>query len=160
MNLLERLLGRPAPRRPDPRAMVSLVVLFSSYEELTCDLVRERLDRAFPGWFIPPREKGTFVVDGVPPGMQFFVNSALPGAGGTFLLFNVPGPYSDVSGYAKLIKDKDMRASALAQRQWHPVRRPAILARTCPGTARSNEKGPRSSRGPFTNPAKEDQAVW
>jgi hypothetical protein len=101
--------------------MVSLVVLFNSYTEWTCDLVRERLEGPFPGWFVPPREKGTFVVDGVPPGMQFFLNSAIPGASGTFLLFNVPGPYTDVSGFHKLIGDKAMRASAVAQKCWMSV---------------------------------------
>lgn len=121
MSLLGKLFSRPKPRRPDPREMVSLVVLFSSYEELNCDIVRKRLDGAFPGCFIPPREIGTFVVDGDPPGMQFFVNSAIPGAGGTFLLFNVPGPYTDVSGFAQLIDDKAMRASAVAQRSWLSV---------------------------------------
>jgi hypothetical protein len=121
MNMLGKLFGRPKPRRPHPEEMVSLVALLPAYSELTCDIIRERLDGAFPGWFIPPREQGTFVVEGEPPGFQFLINSAIPEATGMFLLLNAPGPYTEVSGFAKTIVDEDIRARAVAQQSWLSV---------------------------------------
>ena len=56
------------------REMVSLVVLSNTHVELTVDQVREKLDELYPGQFLPPRDKGNFVVEGSVPG-QFLIQS-------------------------------------------------------------------------------------
>jgi len=42
--------------------MVSWVVLANSYTELTIESLRQKLDEIYPGEFLPPRQKGNFVV--------------------------------------------------------------------------------------------------
>jgi hypothetical protein len=97
------------------RKMVSWVVLSDTYVELSLEVLRKKLDEIYPGEFLPPRERGNFVVDGTVPG-QFLIQSAVSGEAGTFLLNSVPGPYSDVSDFARFIKDQTVRKKALAQR--------------------------------------------
>ena len=98
--------------------MIGWVVLSTSWTELTVDSLRARPDRVFPGEFLPPRERGTFVIDGPIPRAQFFINSAIANASGTFLLDSVPGPYAEVSGFAAHIGDRELRDLALAQQAW------------------------------------------
>lgn len=101
--------------------MVSGVVLSKTWVELTVGTLRARLDRAFPDAFLPPRERGTFVVAGPMAGMQFLINSAIAGAAGTFMLNSVPGPYSEFSDFADRIDDPRLKALALAQDAWLSV---------------------------------------
>ncbi len=97
--------------------MLSGVVLSMSWVRLDADTLRARLDAAFPGEFLPPRDQGTFVVDG-PVRAQFLINSAIPGAAGTFMLFSMPDRYSEVSDFAKHIDDPGLRALATGQAAW------------------------------------------
>ncbi|HEX5211220.1 MAG TPA: hypothetical protein VFW22_05755 [Pseudolabrys sp.] len=101
--------------------MVSGVVLSMSWVELTLDAVRARLDKVFPGEFLPPRGEGTFVIEGPLAPEQYFVNSAIAGASGTFFLNSVPDRYAEVSNFANLIADEKLRALALAQEAWLSV---------------------------------------
>jgi hypothetical protein len=101
--------------------MVGWVVLSKSWVELTTDSLRARLDRAFPGEFLPPRERGTFVVAGPVTGAQFLINSGIADAAGVFLLNSVPGPYTEVSDFAAHIDDPRLRALAVTQQAWLSV---------------------------------------
>ncbi len=103
------------------REMISLVVLSNSYVELTLDALRERLEQVYPGRFLPPREKGTFIVDGNVPGVEFLIQSDIPGAAGMFLLYSVPGPYTEFSDFAEHIPDASLRQLARAQACWLSV---------------------------------------
>jgi len=70
--------------------MISWVVLSDTYVDLDVDLLRAKLAEIYPGQFLPPRDKGNFVVNGTVPG-QFFVNANVPNAAGMFLVMSVPG---------------------------------------------------------------------
>jgi hypothetical protein len=121
MRFLEKLFGRWKKARSSPhrdREMVGLVVLSTSYVELNLDGLRENLDRIYPGHFLPPRERGTFIVEGSVPGAEFLIQSDIPGAAGTFLLHSVPGPYTHVSNFAAHIADASLRRLAHAQTCW------------------------------------------
>jgi hypothetical protein len=98
--------------------MIGWVILCGRKVELTEDTLRVRLDRIYPGEFLPPRQQGTFVVAGPVAGMQFMVKSAITGAMGIFILHTVPGPYTDVSPFARHIQDVSLRRTAVAQRAW------------------------------------------
>ncbi|HLJ65656.1 MAG TPA: hypothetical protein VKT70_16210, partial [Stellaceae bacterium] len=50
------------------REMVSWVVLANTYIDYTVDSLRAKLDEIYPGQFLPPRDKGNFVIDGPTPG--------------------------------------------------------------------------------------------
>jgi hypothetical protein len=100
--------------------MVSGVVLANTYLHLTLELVRAKLDEVFPGEFLPPREQGSFVVDGTVPG-QFFIKANMLGSTGMFFLHNVPGSYREFSSFAHAIPDPSMRRKAVAQRCWLSV---------------------------------------
>jgi hypothetical protein len=98
--------------------MVSLVVLYDAYIELDLDALRQALDDVFPGEFLPPREQGSFVVDGTVPGATFMIKSAVQGAAGLFMLNNVPGPYTEFSDFADYINDPALRERAEALSCW------------------------------------------
>jgi hypothetical protein len=100
--------------------MVSWVVLADTYVDLDVDLLRVKLDEVYPGQFLPPRQKGNFVVYGPGPG-QFFVQANMPGAAGMFLVPSVPGPYTEFSDFQKNISDHALRRKAEAQRCWLSV---------------------------------------
>jgi hypothetical protein len=100
--------------------MVSWVVLANTFVDLTLDSLRAKLDEIYPGQFLPPREKGNFVVDG-PTAGGFFIQASMPGAAGMFLLHNVPGPYWKFSGFLKSIRDASIQREAMAQRCWLSV---------------------------------------
>jgi hypothetical protein len=123
MRLLETLFGRrrAASQRARDREMISLVVLSNSYVELTLDVLREQLDQIYPGYFLPPRERGTFVVEGSVDSAEFLIQSDIPGAAGMFLLHSVPGPFSAVSNFAAHIADASLRQLAEAQTCWLSV---------------------------------------
>lgn len=101
--------------------MVGWVVLSMTYVTLTEATLRARLDALFPGAFLPPRERGTFVIAGPIAGAQFMINSAIAGASGTFMLNSVPGFYTEVSDFADHIADKTLRRLAIAQECWLSV---------------------------------------
>jgi hypothetical protein len=103
------------------REMISLVVLSNSYVELTLETLRASLDQIYPGYFLPPREKGTFVIDGNEPGLEFLIQSDISGAAGMFLLYSVPGPYTAFSDFAGHIADAPLRRLAEAQTCWPSV---------------------------------------
>lgn len=103
------------------RDMVSLVVLSNSYVELTLASLRERLDRVHPGYFVPPRQQGTFVIDGNSPNVEFLIQSVIPGAAGMFFLYTVPGSYTEFSEFADHIPDDGLRELAQAQACWLSV---------------------------------------
>ena len=103
------------------REMVSWVVLFDSDLEFTEEQLRAELDRLWPGEFLPQRDNGSFVVGGAPPGIGFMIQSRVPGASGTFLLHNVPAPYSEFSDMVERIPDASLRDIAKAQGCWISV---------------------------------------
>lgn len=105
--------GLPA----DSGEMVSLVVLYQDYVELTVESLREILNEVFPGEFLPPGDRN-FVVDGAVPGATFMIKCAVHNAAGLFMLHNVPGPYTEFSEFAQHIADPALRASAEAQSAW------------------------------------------
>jgi hypothetical protein len=125
MTFLKNLWGRwakaPTSPRHHDREMISMVVLSSCYVELTLDMLRASLDRVYPGQFLPPRERGTFVIDGEIPGATFLIQSDIPGATGMFLLHNVPAPYTEFSDFAARIADASLRRLAQAQTCWLSV---------------------------------------
>jgi hypothetical protein len=98
--------------------MIGWVVLSESWVELTEETLRAQLDRLYPGEFLPPRERGTFVVAGAVDDIQFLVNSAIAGATGLFMLQSVPGPYTEFSPFAGHIQDAALRRIAIAQQAW------------------------------------------
>jgi len=100
--------------------MVSWVVLANSYLDFGVDDVRQKLDEVYSGEFLPPRQKGNFVVAGPPPG-QFMIFSSVSGAAGIFLLNSVPGPYTHFSKFAEAIADPSLRASIAKQCCWLSV---------------------------------------
>lgn len=100
--------------------MVSWVVLVGAYADISLDEVRQKLDDVYPGQFLPPRQKGNFVVRGPAPG-QFMIFSNIPGAAGIFLLNNIPGPYSDFSRFAEAISDPSIRSRVAKQCCWLSV---------------------------------------
>ena len=55
------------------------------------------------------------------PGAQFMIQSRVPGASGTFLLHNVPGPYSYFSDMVDHIPDASLREVAQAQGCWMSI---------------------------------------
>jgi hypothetical protein len=112
--------GPPSSAVPQDREMVSRVVLANTLVDLTLDSLRAKLDEIYPGQFLPPREKGNFVVDG-PTAGGFFIQASMPGAAGMFLLHNVPGPYWKFSGFLKSIRDASIQREAMAQRCWLSV---------------------------------------
>ncbi len=70
--------------------MVSLVLLCSNYVALTLDQIREALDRAFPGEFLPQNER-SFIVEGEEPGGPHLIKSLIQDAKGIFLFHNDRG---------------------------------------------------------------------
>lgn len=123
-NLFRRRNRATSSLHARDREMIGLVVLSNSYVELTLDELRGRLDQIYPGYFVPPREKGTFVIDGNEPGMEFLIQSDIPGAAGTFLLYSVPGPYTVFANFAEHIADATLRRRAEAQTCWLSVHLP------------------------------------
>jgi len=107
--------------RRSGRDIISLVVLSNSYVELTLDTLRGHLEELYPGRFLPPREKGTFVVASNVPDTPFLIQSDIPEAAGTFLLHSVPGPYTAFSDFAEHITDAGLRQLAQAQTCWLSV---------------------------------------
>jgi hypothetical protein len=111
----------PGPLTPSEKhKMVSWVVLTGSYVDLRLDGVRQKLDEVYPGQFLPPRQKGNFVIAGPAPG-QFMIFSSIPGAANIFLLNNIPGPYTDFSKFAEAISDPSIRSSVAKQCCWLSV---------------------------------------
>jgi hypothetical protein len=100
--------------------MVSWVVLADSYEDFGIDALRKKLDEVFPGQFLPPRQKGNFVIAGPAPG-QFLIFSNVPGAAGIFLLNNIAGPYTHFSKFAAAIADPALRSAIAKQCCWLSV---------------------------------------
>ncbi|HEX3939064.1 MAG TPA: hypothetical protein VHX43_16285 [Xanthobacteraceae bacterium] len=100
--------------------MVSWVVLTGGYVDLSLDEVRQKLDEVYPGQFLPPRQKGNFVIAGPARG-QFMIFSIIPGAAGIFLLNNIPGPYTDFSDFAGAISDPSIRSGVAKQCCWLSV---------------------------------------
>jgi hypothetical protein len=107
--------------RTQPPARWSASCAVKLLFELTLDLLRKQLDQTYPGYFLPPREQGTFVVDGSVPGAEFLIQSDIPGAGGIFLLLSVPMPYTMFSDFAAHIADASLRQLAEAQTCWLSV---------------------------------------
>jgi hypothetical protein len=103
------------------RDMISLVVLSNSHVALTLDTLRGHLEELYPGHFLPPRDKGTFVVEGNLPDMPFLIQSDIPGAAGSFLLHSVPEPYTAFSDFAEHIADASLRRLVQAQTRWLSV---------------------------------------
>ncbi len=102
-------------------AMRGWVMLSMTWLELTTNSLRARLDTIYPGQFLPPRERGTFVLEGPAMGMQFVIQSAIEGAQSMFMVNSVPGPYADVSDFATHIEDRQLRDLASAQKAWLSV---------------------------------------
>ena len=101
--------------------MVGWVALSTTWVELTADTLRARLDALYPGEFLPPREHGTFVIEGPIERVQFMIQSAIADAKGMFMLTSVPRPYGEVSDFAEHLEDRELREVALAQTAWLSV---------------------------------------
>lgn len=113
--------GARKPSAPSAQhKMVSWVVLTGRYTDFGIDEVRQKLDEVYPGQFLPPRQKGNFVVTGPSPG-QFMIVSNIPGAAGFFLLNNIPKPYADVSEFAEVISDRSILSRVAKQCCWLSV---------------------------------------
>jgi len=111
----------PEPSAPSGNhRMISWVVLANSYVDLGLDEVRQKLDEVYPGQFLPPRQKGNFVVAGRAPN-QFMIMSNIPGAAGIFFMNNIPGPYTDFSRFAEAISDPALRSGVAKQCCWLSV---------------------------------------
>lgn len=118
MQFLRGLVGSGDRNVPEGhQEMISIVVLYQDYVELTLESLREILDDVFPGAFLPPGDIN-FVVDGAVPGATFMIKCAVQGAAGLFMLHNVPGPYTEFSDFVQYIADPALRASAEAQSAW------------------------------------------
>lgn len=116
----QRADAQSAAPSGEEREMISWVVLSNSYVDLDVDLLRAKLDEIYPGQFLPPRDKGNFVVKG--PGFgQLFVNANMPSAAGMFLVISVPGPYTKFSSFQRKITDPSLRRQAEAQKCWLSV---------------------------------------
>lgn len=98
--------------------MVGWVILCREWVELAEETLRAQLDRLYPGEFLPPRRRGTFVVEGPVAGTQFLIHSAITRATGMFLLQSVPAPYTEFSPFADHIRDAALRRNAVAQQAW------------------------------------------
>jgi hypothetical protein len=98
--------------------MVGWVVLCRNWVQWTEEALRADLDRLYPGEFLPPRQRGTFVVSGPVAGTQFLIHSAIAGATGMFLLQSVPRSYTEVSPFAGRIGNAVLRRQAGVQRAW------------------------------------------
>jgi hypothetical protein len=123
MEFLSRLFGRTAQAGPPDGGhdMVSIVALMPSWELIPVDVVREELDALFPGEYLPPREAGNFVVEGPAEHSSYLVNCTVAHHQGTFLIYNVPGPYGEFSDFLRHIEDAELRAVAAAQPCWMSV---------------------------------------
>jgi hypothetical protein len=104
----------------EPPDIISRVVLANSYVALDLDSLRAKLEELYPGQFLPPHIKGSFVVAGPKPG-QFLIQSNVAGAAGIFLLTSVPKSYTQFSDFSKTIADGPFRRQAEAQCCWLSV---------------------------------------
>jgi hypothetical protein len=104
----------------EPPDIISRVVLANSYVALDLDSLRAKLEELYPGQFLPPHIKGSFVVAGPKPG-QFLIQSNVEGAAGIFLLVSVPKSYTQFSDFGKTIADGPFRRQAEAQCCWLSV---------------------------------------
>ena len=104
----------------EPPDIISRVVLANSYVALDVESLREKLEELYPGQFVPPHIKGSFVVTGPRPG-QFLIQSNVEGAAGIFLLTSVPKSYTQFSDFSKTIADGPFRRQAEAQCCWLSV---------------------------------------
>ncbi len=106
-----------ADEAPD---IISRVVLANSYVALDLDSLRAKLNELYPGQFLPPHIKGSFVV-AEPTAGQFLIQSNVDGAAGIFLLFSVPKSYTQFSDFSKTMADGPFRRQAEAQCCWLAV---------------------------------------
>jgi hypothetical protein len=104
----------------EPPEVISRVVLANSHVALDLDSLRAKLEELYPGQFVPPHIKGSFVVAGPKPG-QFLIQSNVDGAAGVFLLTSVPKSYAQFSDFSKTIADGPFRRRAEAQCCWLSV---------------------------------------
>jgi hypothetical protein len=122
MGLLDRIFGTRKAPIVEPKHheddMVSLVVLSQTWLNLPLDHVRATLDSLYPGVFLPPREEGSFVIEGPAKGASFLIQCAVPEVNAIFNLHDVPGPYSDFSDFGEHISDSELRELALQQQCW------------------------------------------
>jgi hypothetical protein len=101
--------------------MLSLVALSNSAVELTLDSLRARLDQIYTRHFVPPREQGTFIIDGEVKDVQFLIQSSIDAAKELFMLNSVPAPYTKFSDFHRRISDPALRTTAAAQKCWLSV---------------------------------------
>jgi hypothetical protein len=99
--------------------MISLVVLYRDYVELTVELLLEILDEVFPGAFLPPGEINR--VGELNADATFMVQSAVQGATGLFMLHNIPASYTEFSDFAQYIADPALLELVQATRAWLSV---------------------------------------
>jgi len=101
----------------EPRETVARVLLTNTFVDLTIDSLRQKLEELYPGQFVPPHIKGSFVVKGRTPG-QFVIQSNVAGASGVFLLNSASRPYRDFSTFTEAIADGPLRRKVEAQCCW------------------------------------------
>jgi hypothetical protein len=104
----------------EPPEVVSRVLLTNTFVDLNVDSLRQRLEELYPGQFMPPHIKGSFVVKGRTLG-QFVIQSNVAGASGVFLLNSASRPYRDFSTFTDAIADGPLRRKVEAQCCWLSV---------------------------------------
>ncbi|HEX4407504.1 MAG TPA: hypothetical protein VH206_01910 [Xanthobacteraceae bacterium] len=93
------------------------VVLTASPIRFELDALRQKLEELYPGQFVPPRTKGSFVVPGRMRG-QYVIQSNAGGASGIFILNSGSEPFAGLSDFTKTIPDGPIRRSIEAECCW------------------------------------------
>jgi hypothetical protein len=100
----------------EPEGLIR-VVLADSPIRFDLDALRQKLEELYPGQFVPPRAKGSFVVAGRVRG-QYIIQSNVGGAAGIFILNSGTEPFAGLSDFTKTIPDGPTRRSVEAQCCW------------------------------------------
>lgn len=121
LGFLQGLIGNGDNGPPESdHEMISLVVLYRDYVDLTLEQLCEHLDAVFPGAFLPPGDIN-FVVEGAVPDVTFMIKSIVQGAAGLFMLHNIPAPYTEFSNILEIVDDPVLRETIAATTAWMSI---------------------------------------
>jgi hypothetical protein len=101
--------------------MISWVVLSKTRVELTPDSLRVRLDRLYPGLFLPPQELRNFVVEGPVLDAQFLIQASVPGSAGLYMLQSIAANATGFSEFAGGVNDPALHELISSQQAWLSV---------------------------------------
>jgi hypothetical protein len=96
------------------------VVLTNTPLRFDLDSLRQKLEELYPGQFVPPHVKGSFVVPGRVRG-QYVIQSNVSGASGIFVLNSGMESFATLSDFTKTIPDGPVRRDVEAQCCWLAV---------------------------------------